>query len=415
MDSTAQRPLNLINLPQDCIGRIVQKLEQVSDDKQPLCRSLLYWAQTSKDSTGQLAVWTKHFADPVAHGRDALCSAFESVPPMLNTLRKSKAFAPHISTEMLDDVAFLKFEFDENKVAIQPRRLALALITVAHAGDRLTPGVAESFLVKVETMLCLGKQQTINDQYLATAKSVIQSVYEVCGLISKNHAEMAAYPSECVQTLQILPQSFKSLALYTIITSPAVLKNDTFEALLSSVVHQFVPIAWDQTFMEGVLGEATLAACGAVLRKVRLCSPEFIVAYAGLLGAFIEQMPREERDFRIFCNAVNSAQSSNPNYSSADSDDERGNGEQKLAKKILDDVFNLLVRGHDSELCKQSFVVNFVQKGFMTAKELGYLMAELSAHSTHINSFFDVADRIKGSTVVKGKKAKGPGGTCVIS
>lgn len=418
MDSTAQRPLNLIDLPQDCIGRIVQKLEQVSDDKQPLCRTLLHWAQASKDSTGQLAFWTHQHAKPADYAKLFFDQAFASKPPITLTFRRASSYARHLSKDVLVDITFTKV--GTKLLALESKRLALALAALTKAKDQLPEGAADAFFQQVESYLFTKDDDGyhVTNEQAEELRTVCRTIYKLCGLIPGKTGPKKAIAKECMDILLALPQSLKSCALHTAFAAPIVLHNKEFKELLLSSAHKMTPAAWDDAFMSSLLGTVTLNACDGFIRSYRAESEDFIAAYAALLGDWIATLPSGERDFKTLCDGLYDQRDVYNRYSDSEgSDDDGRSPEQKLMKEMLGKIFYLLYVGQVSKSCKQAFLDSFVRNGLMTAEELDFLMSEF-AKGSGIYNFHDLANELKGDDRSE-SEAKAPSRKskqqCVIS
>ncbi len=391
MNNISGNRTGLCNLPPNCMGTIVNQLAVISDIEQPMHRSLLRWAGASKDMQAQLAVWTHRHAQAADYVVQAFKDALWSDVPFRRTLRTAEVFAKHLTADLLSEVIFLKA--DPGQVSFAGPDLALTLIALAHIREKLPQDTAVAFFQEVESHLFpegTGRHAMTADS-IDCLKAVARSIFSACGLINPKYQHKNARLSECFNTLLMLPQCMKSVAMHAALNSPAMLGNTAFEQRFVELLDQLVPRHWDPDFMQSDLGAMTLDACEEALQLWHSRPEKFLVAYSRLLGGFIAAMPVGHRHFRRICNE-SFIECHEPICPALVSNDPAENLliDHKSAKEILRKILYLLNVGHASTSCRQAFLADFVDGGLLVKEEFDALM-DLFSRGGHVRSFSELA------------------------
>lgn len=412
MDASASRSLNLLDMPPECTWHIVQSLEHVSDSKHPLCRSLLRWAQASTGTQQQLVAWVERHANPVDHAPKAFTEALASIPPMPMTLITAKKFAQYLSSDLLCKISFSEGKPERSDL----EKMALSLMAINAAGDRLPPGEKEKFLQALTATLIpqQGRRFDISHSAAEMVIFFISSIFDACGFGgSSERASGQPFAAECMAALLSLPPSLKSVAIHEIFNRRHISLTKEFGKLFIQSAHLFLPQYWDDEFMGSIFGFAILQSCDAFLKIYGAVSEKFIVAHAGLMGSYIAGLPKQQRDFRTLCQGLYRGDPYDATFD--DSDDEDLSSEQRQNKKVLDQIFLAMRKGQVSDVCREAFVANFVSHGLLTREEFDFLMIELSIPAFRIRNFADVALKMESVGSLRNKQPEDAGGNCPVS
>lgn len=420
MNTVSANRSSLSDLPADCIGQVVNQLAAISTPRRPLFRSLLRWSQTNKAMQAQLADWTRQYAKPADHVAQAFEKAFRSEAPVTRTLLTAKRFAMHLTADLIADAAF--FRTNDGSVLFSAPKLALILVALAQKRKKFPEGAVESFLEKLETQLVpkQGNNYALTVAHLNKLEEVTRSIFKVCGLSLKNSSKKNACADECVDTLLMLPQPLKSVAMESAFKVVGLWDNTKFERLFVESMDQFIPSEWSDSFMGSPLGAATLDACECALHEFGGRSEKFVVAYSKLLGGFVAGLPVGQRDFRTLCRLPLGTHVLFTDESGA-SDDRSDDSDfgllpvQRELKQMPDWIFSLLKLGRLVESGRQAFIRDFVGNALLTMSEFDVLMNELSRDEGSICSFKELATALackehQGETSAKRSQRK-----CVIS
>ncbi len=426
---SAQRP-SLYDLPHDCIGAIANQLVTVSDQKRPLCRSLLRWSATSKDMQAQLADWTTLHANPGNHAVEAFKDIFCSEVPIRRLLPVAKAFAMHLTADQLSRIAF--FQTNDGQRFFVPEHLALTLIALAHVRKDLPQGAAAGFHVELTQLLApkVGGMYVLDQSHKNNLKSVVESIFASCGVISSANAPKTARVNACARTLFRLPQPMKAMAMEFVLSRPSILDSKEFKNLFLTILPDLLPDEWDNDFMGSMFGAAILNACDAALNRFGFSDrcEDFILACSRLFGRFISALPVEQRNVRILCEmlpecrglytGLDESYSGRQDYDSDDSN-EGLSGAQMSLKDMLGRIFDLLHKWRFSKLCNEAFIRDFVDTGFLSPEEFDLLTTEFVEDAHHVRSFFDFTDLLREQErhqePVEKKSGKRLTQKCVIS
>lgn len=415
---SGNRP-SLSNLPSDCIGQVVNQLEAISTARKPLCRSLLRWSQTSKAMQAQLADWTHQHAKPADHVAEAFEKAFRSEAPVTRTLLTAKRFAMHLTADLMADAAF--FKANDGSVLFSAPKLALILVALAHKKNKFPVGAVETFLQKLERQLVpkQGDKYVLTGAHINKLEEVTRSIFKVCGLSLKNSSHQDACADECINTLLMLPQSMKSIAMESAFKGIGIWDSEKFERLFVESMDRFVPSEWNDSFMGSPLGAATLNACDRALEAFGDRSEKLVVAYSKLMGGFIAGLPVGQRDFRTLCNrppicnGLFVDESGGSHYDSEESN-EGLLPVQREFKQMLDRIFWLLKIGRVNESCEQAFIRDFVDNGLLTMNEFVALMEQFSQDEHPVCSFKELAQLLDSQQNSSEKSGKRSQRKCVI-
>ncbi len=416
------RPL-LRDMPPDCLGTIVDQLAGVSDRRQPLFRSLLRWSQTSKEMQKQLSYWTDQHARPADHIPSAFHDAFYAETTLPEILGRAERCAIHLTPQLIFDIGFL--DAGSGDMVWNGEHVALTLMALAHVNDRLEAGTVATFLQRWEEgWLNKERGRPITSAEIDGLALLASSIFKVAGLLPSRYAPKNPALENCLETLLMLPQSMKSVALHFALADKKISKNEKFERLLVASIHQLVPKKWDKGFMGSLFGKATLDACDIALSRFGARSKKFLNSCSRLFGTFIAGLPARQRDFRTLSCTLpvlnglfwsgDESESVRQGYESDDSIDGLTPA-QISTKEMLERIFNLLQKGHASESCKNAFIRDFVNNGFMTEHEFARLIKEFSEGNLYVSSFSQFAAMLDDEKAVNRKPVKESKRKCVIS